>query len=157
MFPGGIRTNLPPGTLVFDDLFSTLPFANRLSVFELLGKDLLEVLEFSASAYRYYNFLQFSGMRVAFNISMPENQKVLSVDILCRECSIPKYEPLQLDKWYRLIVPSFIGNGGNGYVMFTRKRNDRTTVELDIEAAEKYFNKMSPVVQKKDGRITVLM
>ncbi|XP_070509718.1 apyrase-like [Chironomus tepperi] len=153
---GGIRTNLPPGVLVFDDLFTTLPFTNKLSVFELQGKDLLEVLQFSANAWRYYNFLQFSGMRVVYNVTRPDNERVVSVDVLCRECDIPRYEKLDLTKWYRLIVPSFIGNGGNGYVMFTRKRNDRVTKELDIEVVEEYFKKLSPVLQKKDGRITVL-
>lgn len=153
---GGIRTNLPPGSVLFDDLFTTLPFTNTLSAFELLGSDLLEALEYSANAHRYYNFLQFSGMRVTYNVSMPENEKVISVKILCRECDIPKYENLDLKKWYRLIVPSFIGNGGNGYVMFTRKRNDRKTNTLDIEVVENYFKKSSPVIQKKDGRIVVL-
>lgn len=152
---GGIRTSLPPGVVLFDDLFTTLPFTNTLSVFELLGKDLLEALQFSGNAYRYYNFLQFSGLKVIYNVTL-EHERVLSVDVLCRECDVPRYEPLELDKWYRLIVPSFIGGGGNGYVMFKRKRNNRITKEQDIEVVEQYLKKLSPVIQKKDGRINVL-
>jgi 5'-nucleotidase len=153
---GGIRTNLPSGEVVFDDLFTTLPFTNTLSSFELLGKDLLDALQYSANAYRYYNFLQFSGMKVTYNVTMPMDERVVEVLILCRECEVPKYEKLDVTKYYRLIVPSFIGGGGNGYVMFRNKRNNRNTVAKDIEVVEQYFKKMSPVLQKKDGRITVL-
>jgi 5'-nucleotidase len=153
---GGIRTNLPAGEIVYDDLFTTLPFSNSLDTFELLGQDLLEVLQYSANAYSFYNFLQFSGMRVTYNVTMPLDERMVSVDILCRECDVPKYEALDVTKWYRLIVPSFIGGGGNGYIMFRNKRNNRTTQAKDIELVEQYFEKMSPVVQKKDGRIVVL-
>ncbi|KAG5672735.1 hypothetical protein PVAND_002836 [Polypedilum vanderplanki] len=153
---GSIRNNLPPGELIFDDLFTTIPFINTLDVFELLGQDLLDALQFSGNAYRYYNFLQFSGLKVTYNISMPMNQRVISVDVLCRECEIPKYEKLDVTKYYRLIISSFFGDGGNGYLMFKNKRNTRTTKEKDIEIIEQYFKKMSPVLQKKDGRIKVL-
>lgn len=153
---GGIRTNLPSGTVVYDDLFTTLPFANTLDVFELLGQDLLDVLQMSGDWFGRYNFLQFSGMKVMYNVTMDEGERVLSVEVLCRECRIPKYEKLDVTKWYRMIVPSFIGNGGNGFIMFRNKRNSQTIPQKDIEVVEKYFKKLSPVLQKKDGRITVL-
>lgn len=153
---GGIRTTLTPGTVVFDDLFTTLPFANTIDTFELRGDHLLEMLEFSASAYRYYNFLQFSGMQVVFNITKPDNEKVVSVKVLCRECQIPRYEPLDATKWYRIIFPSFIGAGGNGYEMMKNRRNVKTGDKLDTEVVEIYMKKMSPIIQRKDGRIVVL-
>lgn len=152
---GHIRTSLSPGKVIFDDLFTILPFAFTIDTFELRGEHLLEMLEYGASAYRTYNFLQFSGMHVVLNVTKPNNEKVISVDVLCRECQIPKYEPLDLTKWYRIIFPSFVGAGGNGFEMLKTRRNVRTG-NLDTTAAEAYMKKLGPIIQKKDGRLTVL-
>jgi 5'-nucleotidase len=153
---GGIRTSIPSGMMNFDDLFTTIPFGNTVDTFELLGEDLLKMLQFSADAYRYYNFMQFSGMRVVFNVTKPMNERVVSVKVICRECDVPRYEDLDLTKWYRVISPSFIGGGGNGYVMLKNRRNFKTEGIKDTAVTEYYFKKMSPVIQKKDGRIVIL-
>lgn len=155
---GGIRTTLAPGMITYDDLFTSLPFQNTIDTFEIQGVHLLEALEFSAAAYSFYNFLQFSGMRVVFNVTEPVNQRVVSVDVLCRQCDVPRYEKLQLDRWYRMIVPSFIGAGGNGYVAFGDNRiNFRAGDKKDIEVVELYVKKLSPVIQRKDGRNIVVV
>ena len=154
---GGIRTTLAPGVVTYDDLFTSLPFQNTIDTFELQGRHLLEAMEFSAAAYRYYNFLQFSGMRIVFNVTEPVNHRVVSIDVLCRHCEVPSYEPLNPDLWYRMIVPSFIGAGGNGYIAFgENRRNHRKGDKMDIDIVEKYLKKLSPVIQKKDGRNIVL-
>lgn len=153
---GGIRTTLSPGIVTYDDLFTSIPFQNTIDTFELRGDFLLDALEFSAAAYSYYNFLQFSGMRVVFNVTQPANSRVVSVDVLCRECDIPRYESLDRNRLYRLIVPSFIGAGGNGFLAFRNRVNHRTGDKLDVEVIEKYLKKMSPVIQRKDGRSIIV-
>jgi 5'-nucleotidase len=154
---GGIRTTLAPGMVTYDDLFTSLPFQNTIDTFELQGQHLLEALEFSAAAYSFYNFLQFSGLRVVFNVTEPVNHRVVSVDVLCRNCEIPAYLPLNATQWYRMIVPAFIGAGGNGYVAFgDNRRNHRKGDKMDIEIVERYLKKLSPVIQKKDGRNIVV-
>lgn len=154
---GGIRTSLSPGLVTYDDLFTALPFQNTIDSFELRGDHLVEALEFSAAAYSYYNFLQFSGMKVVFNVTMPQFKRVVSVDVLCRKCDVPRFEKLDPTKYYRMIIPSFIGAGGNGFVAFGNNRiNYRAGDMKDIEIVEKYLVQLSPVIQKKDGRITIL-
>lgn len=154
---GGIRTTLPAGTINYDDLFTSLPFQNMIDTFELRGDHLIEAMEFSAAAYSFYNFLQFSGMKIVFNVTEPVNHRVISIDVLCRHCAVPRYEKLDPNLWYRLIVPSFIGGGGNGYIAFgNNRRNHRRGDKSDIEIVELYMKKMSPVIQRKDGRNTVL-
>jgi 2',3'-cyclic-nucleotide 2'-phosphodiesterase (5'-nucleotidase family) len=141
---------------VYDDLFTTLPFMNTIDTIELLGEDIWKVLEYSAQAYSFYNFLQFSGVHVVYNVTNPVNERVVSVDVLCRQCDVPKYEKLDLKQWYRMVVPSFIGAGGNGFTMFKNRRNVKKGDKYDIQVVEEYLQKMSPVIQKKDGRIVVL-
>jgi hypothetical protein len=56
-----------------------------------------------------------------------------------------------------MIVPSFIGAGGNGFIMMgNNRRNHRKGDKMDIEIVEKYLAKLSPVVYKNDGRLQVL-
>lgn len=154
---GGIRTALSPGIVSYDDLFAALPFQNTIDTFELRGDHLVEALEFSAAAYTFYNFLQFSGLRVLFNVTEPVGNRVTSVDVLCRHCDIPRFEKLDTTKYYRMIVPNFIGAGGNGFVAFgNHRRNYRRGDKKDIEIVEAYLKKLSPVIQRKDGRLTVV-
>lgn len=56
-----------------------------------------------------------------------------------------------------MIVPSFIGGGGNGYIAFgNNRRNYRRGDKMDIEIVELYMKKLSPVIQRKDGRNIVV-
>lgn len=153
---GGIRTTLAAGTITYDDLFTSLPFQNTIDTFELRGDHLLEALEFSAAAYSFYNYLQFSGMRVVVNVTEPVNHRIVSVDVLCRQCDVPRFEKLDINQYYRLIVPSFIAGGGNGYVAFNNRRNHRKGDKMDVEVVELYLKKLSPVIQRKDGRNIVV-
>ena len=55
-------------------------------------------------------------MKVDYDLNgEPNVDRVHSVEVLCTECRIPEYVPLDEDKLYRIIVPSFIGGGGDGY------------------------------------------
>lgn len=57
-------------------------------------------------------------MRVVYNFSMPANQRVQSITVLCTNCTIPQYEPLQEDEVYTTIMPKFLADGGDNFLMF---------------------------------------
>lgn len=63
-------------------------------------------------------------MKIVYNVTKPVNQRVQSVYILCRVCDVPRYEALNINAIYRLIVPSFIGSGGNGFTVFGDHRSN---------------------------------
>lgn len=56
-------------------------------------------------------------MRVVYNMKNPVGSRVQSVTIQCSECKIPSYEPINLDKQYKLIMSKYIANGGDQYKM----------------------------------------
>lgn len=151
---GGIRTSLSAGEINFDDLFTVMPFQNTIDTLELQGKDLWDVLQISAEWYRFYNFLQFSGLKVVYNVTVPEEAKVVSVDVLCRVCEVPRYEKLDPEEWYRIAIPSFIGGGGNGFKPFENRRNHIKGDKMDVDVVAEYLAKLSPVFYKKEGRIS---
>ena len=157
MHAGGIRTDLSAGKVNYDDLFTVIPFMFGVDSFDLRGDHLLEALEYSGANYRDYNFLQFSGMKVVFNVTRPKFNRVVSVDVLNRQCKSLRYEKLNRAQWYRFIVPDFIGAGGNGFTVFKKnRRNVRKADKKDIEIVERYIKKQQPVIQRKDGRLTVV-
>jgi 5'-nucleotidase len=121
---GGIRTSLNRGSLVFGDLVAAIPFENTLNIIDLKGDKLLEALEFGASEsweedyFRGKAFLQHSGMKVVYNVTNPPFERVIEAKALCRTCEEPTYEDIQADRVYRVILPSFLNGGGDGFDVF---------------------------------------
>lgn len=60
-YAGAIRTSLNEGPVNYDDIFTALPFQSTIDTLEIQGKDILEILEYSAASYKFYNFVQVSG------------------------------------------------------------------------------------------------
>uniref|UniRef100_A0A182M997 Apyrase n=1 Tax=Anopheles culicifacies TaxID=139723 RepID=A0A182M997_9DIPT len=150
---GGLRTSLNAGTLTYEDLVTAIPYENTVDTFDLRGQYLLDALEYSASRYNTADVLQFSGLRVIFNLTRPAFQRVQQVDVRCRVCRIPRYEPLDPNATYRIAIAAWIGSGGNGYEMFGQHRTNVRVGPLDIDVFERYVVKMSPIMQGTDGRM----
>uniref|UniRef100_A0A182PCT2 Apyrase n=1 Tax=Anopheles epiroticus TaxID=199890 RepID=A0A182PCT2_9DIPT len=159
---GGIRVGLFRGDLAFKNLIEVLPFENGLVCVELRGDHLIEVMEYSVAKswdedrFNGANMLQVSGLRVLFNVTNPVGERVLALDVLCNDCDVPKYEPVEPFRKYRVITNSFLAGGGDGFTMFQRYGQRKVTGPVDIDAFESYVRDRSPVFQGLDGRITVL-
>lgn len=52
-----------------------------------------------------------------YDISRPVNQRVVSLSVLCTKCRVPKYEPLDPEEIYTVVMPSYIVSGGDGFSM----------------------------------------
>lgn len=63
-------------------------------------------------------------MQLVINATQAEGQRVVSIDILCRECTPPQYQPIDIDRMYRIVATNFLANGGNGYKMFEKHRQN---------------------------------
>lgn len=59
----------------------------------------------------------FPGIHVEYDLSRPVNQRVVSLAMLCTECRVPKYEPLDPEKTYTVVLPSYIAGGGDNFTM----------------------------------------
>lgn len=156
---GGIRVSMFKGELNFKTLIEVLPFENLLTAVELRGDRLLGVLEYAVEKswdedrFNGANMLQVSGLRVEYNVTNPIGQRVLSVEVLCSECMVPKYEPLNALKYYRVVTNSFIAGGGDGFSIFPQFGRNKQNGPIDVNALETYAKQRSPVMQGIDGRI----
>lgn len=52
-----------------------------------------------------------------------------------------------------MVVPSFIGNGGDGFTMISKNRRRLRVGELDQDALKRYIRHQTPITQGLDGRI----
>lgn len=66
----------------------------------------------------------FTGLKVVYNVTRPVNERVVSVHVLCQKCLEPRYEPLETDKFYRIIGQDFLANGGDGYKVISNNRRN---------------------------------
>lgn len=54
---------------------------------------------------------------MVYDLSRKPGDRVVKLDVLCTQCRVPSYEPLRTDEVYKVVLPSFLANGGDGYQM----------------------------------------
>ncbi|XP_037509611.1 protein 5NUC [Rhipicephalus sanguineus] len=157
---GSIRTGLPSFyNVTWGDVVSTLPYGNSLVTVTLSGIDLWNMFENSVTMYNTTRemqkgrFLQVSGFRVEYNLTT-ENNRVISVNVLCANCSVPIYEPLKCQATYKIVTSDYVARGGDGY-KFSNSVIVSDVGPIEYEALEKYIAKMSPIWTPDEGRIKI--
>lgn len=74
--------------------------------------------QFIEREYKYiFINVYVTGFQVTYDISRPPQQRVVSALVRCGDCVVPKYYPLDHNKVYDILVPSFIADGGDNYSM----------------------------------------
>ncbi|KPJ11542.1 5'-nucleotidase [Papilio machaon] len=143
-------------------LLMAIPFENYVQVYDLKGQYLLDALEFSVGTVQtpgsFYSrrMLQVAGMRVVYNASSEAGSRVKSAHIRCIECDIPRYLPLDVNKTYRVLTQSYIGDGGGGYTMLSENRENVENLEVDYVMLQRHMRKQRDVIQDHDGRIQIV-
>ncbi|XP_067674620.1 snake venom 5'-nucleotidase-like [Haliotis asinina] len=157
---GGIRASLQKGDVTFGDITTVLPFRNTVDIVELLGKHVRETLEFAASKWEesgnlFGGFLQMSGMKVVYDMTMPEGQRVVDVKVRCTNCTVPHYVNLDDTEVYKIAMSSFTANGGDGYdVINKNKIKHHLLGDVDTYVLLEYIKSVSPLTHGLEGRIS---
>uniref|UniRef100_A0A182PNA0 5'-Nucleotidase C-terminal domain-containing protein n=1 Tax=Anopheles epiroticus TaxID=199890 RepID=A0A182PNA0_9DIPT len=157
---GGIRGDLQTGTVTYKQLFEVLPFENRLYSLMLRGNHIMAVLEDSVrrasvnnGTVRALNLLQVSGLRVTYRISNPPGRRVVSLEVLCQQCTGEVYEPINPFREYRVVVTDFLAEGGDGYRAFVDYGIELEQGPIDLDAFEEHVERLSPLRDEAGGRI----
>lgn len=127
---GGIRGSVDGsnsnGAITKMDLYTIMPFDNLFYTVSISGKVMKEALEWSVHRYvnttGYGEFLQMSGVQVEYDLNQETGGRVLSANVLCGDCAVPEYSPIVDTKVYKVIVTSFLVEGGDGFDMFNVSR-----------------------------------
>lgn len=158
---GGIRASIDKstdGNITMKDVLTVLPFEDKFLMIEVHGKTIRNALEHSAKSYKTDSsggFLQMHGIRVEYNIKKPIGSRVTSVHVLCADCDIPDFSPLDDNKKYKLITSTFLYDGGDNHNF--REEGVAAPVELpklDYEIFAQFLEARSVVYPELDERIT---
>ncbi|KAI5718295.1 hypothetical protein M8J77_019154 [Diaphorina citri] len=150
---GGIRTSIPEGNITYEDVLEVIPFEDNWSTCELRGIAIRYVLEFSAADENSKGPIQVAGIKATIDMSKPSYSRVSDIHVLCSDCRVPRYLPLDSTKWYRIAVNDFAYNGGDGYTMFKKHSRNYRQGRRDTKILFEYLQKFSPIVQDIPGNV----
>lgn len=106
---GGIRTDVPAGTITYGDIVAIFPFVNYVCLVNATGEDILAVLEHctqKAPEVEDGDFPQCSGIRYTVHTS---DHRLSDVSV---ETENGGWEPLDPEKTYSLATITYCVNGG---------------------------------------------
>ncbi|CAJ1077730.1 '-nucleotidase [Xyrichtys novacula] len=158
---GGVRTSIDErtrnGSITMEDLLSVLPFGGTFDVVQLKGSTLRKAFEHSVRRYGQSTgeFLQVSGIHVEFDLSKPPGNRVKSLDILCTKCRVPKYEAVDDEMIYKVVLTSYMVTGGDGFSMIKDEILKHDSGDLDISVVSKYIRLRKKVYTSVEGRIKI--
>lgn len=145
MNSGGIRNELAlaPGQqrLTYAQLASCQPFANTLTLVDLTGAQLRELLEQPWRRDPVEPLQVSAGFTYTWDARRPVGQRIVPGSVRLDG------QPLDDQRTYRLVVNSFLADGGDGATVLKAGRNRLETKITDIEALEHYL-----VQQDQQGR-----
>lgn len=152
---GGIRGDkvYPAGSvLTRRDVFTEMPFGNRIVMVTVSGADLLAALEngFSQAETGAGRFPQVSGIVVEADLTKPPGQRVVTATV--------NGQPLDPAATYKLATSNFQQAGGDGYDMLDNGEmliNEQAS-NLDASTVINYITALGGKVDSKaEGRIVL--
>uniref|UniRef100_A0A3Q0QTQ6 5'-nucleotidase n=1 Tax=Amphilophus citrinellus TaxID=61819 RepID=A0A3Q0QTQ6_AMPCI len=158
---GGIRTSIDErtrnGSVTMEDLISVLPFGGTFDLVELKGSTLRKAFEHSVKRHGLGTgeFLQVSGFHVEFDLSKPPHHRIRSLSILCTKCRVPQFELVQDETVYRVVLPSYLVRGGDGFSMIRDEILKHNSGDLDISVVANYIAQRKRVYPSVEGRIKI--
>lgn len=137
---GGIRTDLPKGDVTMYDIYSIFPFRNYLVVFDISGKDIIEMIEKHAKRPE-----AMSGVTLVV-----EKGKVTSLEVGGR--------PVDPERTYVMASINFLMTGGDGFCLNQYAKNkveyeDVLIRDAIVDAFKAAGNNV--ISLKKDGRTVI--
>lgn len=152
MHAGGLRADLLPdaqGQLRYGQLFAVQPFGNHLVVKTLSGAQIRALLEQQfalplAASQRSRVLSVSQGFGYAYDLSQPPGKRVGAITL--------HGQALDDAADYRVVVSSFLAQGGDRYTVLTQGR-EVLGGSLDIDALEGYFQAQGQVQPPAPERI----
>uniref|UniRef100_A0A8D2KW63 Snake venom 5'-nucleotidase n=1 Tax=Varanus komodoensis TaxID=61221 RepID=A0A8D2KW63_VARKO len=156
---GGIRGPINErnnnGTITLEELLSVLPFGGTFDLLQIKGSMLKAAFEHSVHRHGQGTgeLLQVSGIKVLYDLTQKPGSRVVSLKVLCTDCRVPVYVPIQMEKTYKVLLPSFLAGGGDGYYMLKGAPSNHSSGDLDVDVVSNYITRMGRVFPAVEGRV----
>lgn len=146
MNPGGIRADLPAGSVNWGHLYTVQPFNNDVMKMSLTGEQIIRILNQQFQDPARTRILQISGFKYTYDPDRPADDRVVSI-------TTADGTPLEPSASYSVAVNSFLANGGDGFTVF-KEGKDRIVGPTDLDALISYVQELpQPFSSKIEGRI----
>lgn len=150
MNPGGIRADLPAGTITWGTLFTVQPFGNTVVKLSLTGQQIYDLLnqQWGAPMPAGGRLLQISGLQYTWDSSVAEGgQRVTEV----RDSN---GLPISVSEVYDIAANSFLAGGGDNFSTFTKSPTQQGG-PIDLDALIDHIETLTqPFGGSVQGRIT---
>ena len=149
---GGIRAALAQGKITRGDLLSMLPFGGTFVFRELTGQEISDALEHGVSEenVKSARLLQCAGLSYVIDPAKPVGKRISDVMVYDSE---GKKVSLNVKASYRVVLPSYLARGGDGYAMLVDSKVIPSGEPMDVDIVEAYLRKNSPLPMPKTERI----
>jgi len=155
---GGIRTEVKAGQLTYGDMVSLLPYDNYVSLVEVTGQQLVDLLKACTRFLPVENgdFPQVSGLK--FTVNVGKEDPLTDVQVLDKNTN--EYTPIDLSKTYTLATIDYciVGGGLQGKLKKNKilKENIMIYNECLIKyVTEKLNSHIGTEYAEPQGRITI--
>jgi len=134
---GGIRAELPAGSVTYGQLYEVQPFDNQIVKLTVPGDSLLKALEQVVRGNQ--PAANVSGMELWYDPSRPDGRRV-------KRARLSDGREVEKGKSYTLGVTDFLAEGGSGYSMLKGLPLERIGTS-DIEALLAYLQRLPRPVE----------
>jgi len=160
---GGLRASIEVGNVTVSDIMTLLPFGSSHDSFVAPMKVLRQAMEHSAATLSSDGtmgggaFLQIGGMKCTIDLSQSPGRRIKEITL--QHPDEPGLYVTPSDQASVLIISNdYVASGKDGFDMFGEGKTAKYTVgPLDVDILKSYLKKKSPVTQKIDGRIKILL
>ncbi|CAL8312143.1 unnamed protein product [Lota lota] len=157
---GSVRNSIDErssdGDITVEDLMAVMPFGGTFDLVQVRGATLLKAFEHAVRRYggSFGEFLQVSGIRVEYDLSRPPGQRVRSLRVLCTSCRVPRYEEVEEQAEYKVVLPSYLVTGGDGFTVIRDEKLKHDSGDMDISVLVNYISERQKVHPALEERIT---
>ena len=138
---GAIRADMNAGNLTLEQLINVYPFKDNLTVIELSGQQVRDLIEYSLTLP--YGIGQVSGLSITYDSSKEIMERLVDIKV--------NGEKIINSKKYTVAVSGYLADGGDGFVVFT----DGKVVNADLpfqDAIYSQFKKTQNIKKPSIGR-----
>lgn len=142
---GGVRADIVPGKMTYNDAYNLLPFGNTLFLFEMSGKEVKQVLEdaleFALGGNSTGAFPYGAGIRYEANqYKDAKGNRIIKIEV--QDPNTGEWKEIDLNKTYKVGTNNYIAGGKDGYVTFgkiLKERGGEDTYLPDAESLIKFL------------------
>jgi 2',3'-cyclic-nucleotide 2'-phosphodiesterase (5'-nucleotidase family) len=128
--PGGVRADLPRGTVSYADVYRVMPFNNAVVRLTLTGRQLRELAERAGARYYY------SNLRIDYGTAGSRGGPV-------RSMRFADGTPFEDDRSYSLATSDYLADGGDALTLLAALPREALGVRL-VDALVDHLRKLQP-------------